>query len=357
MNAQRPSDGLEELSEQNLSRFDAAPQVRAPDNPWVLPLGVVGVLALGVFVFWQLSAQRARGEPQSVVGAAPGPASARPMSAPRPAPPAQALSPTAIAPPQLQSPSPPGAGPNDQARLQAPALIVDLSEAHAASGQSSGPTPQAIAGALSGDERFASRFDSSGAAHARPLEHPAATIAQGAIIAAVLETAIDSDTPGFARALVTRDVRGFDGARVLVPRGSRLIGQYRSSLSLGASRVFVIWSRLIRPDGVSIDLNSPGADALGRGGLDGETDTHFMQRFGGAILLSLIGAAGEAAAGGRDTQVVVGVSQSGQSAAAAAVGQEVAIPPTVRVAQGAPLRIFVARDLDFSSIDDAETPP
>src|SRR6185312_11324235 len=179
------------------------------------------------------------------------------------------------------------------------------------------------------------------------------TIPQGSIISAVLETAINSDLPGYVRALVSRDVSSFDGARVLAPRGSRLIGQYRAGVALGASRVFVVWTRLIRPDGVTIDLNSPGADALGRGGLEGETDRHFFQRFGGAILLTLLGGATNAVTADRDTQVIIGVARGGGDAASTALQQEINISPTIRVAQGTPIRIFVSRDLDFSGVAGA----
>jgi type IV secretion system protein VirB10 len=83
----------------------------------------------------------------------------------------------------------------------------------------------------------------------------------------VLETAIDSDLPGYVRAVVSQDVRSFDGARVLIPRSSRLIGQYKSGVASGQTRAYVVWSRLIRPDGVSVALASPAIDDAGRTGL------------------------------------------------------------------------------------------
>jgi len=349
---------FEPLGRTNLSRMASAPSVRSLDQPWVMPVGVCLALALGALVFWQLSAGRARGEAVAAQRAAAHQTPA-PRAAPT-APPAPAAPAPVVQQPAPVLPSPPD---DSSARAHAPALVVDLSDAES-NPLGAAANAQAIANAvgggdLSGDERFASRFGSSGAARAQPLAHPATTVAQGAIIAGVLETAINSDLPGYVRALVTRDVRGFDGTRVLAPRGSRLIGQYRSSASLGASRAFIIWTRLIRPDGVSVDLNSPAADALGRGGLEGETDTHFLQRFGGAIVLSLIGAAADAAASNNsnNTQVVIGVSGAGQSAAAEAIHQDANIAPTIRVAQGTPIRIFVARDLDFSGTDDAGAQP
>jgi type IV secretion system protein VirB10 len=115
---------------------------------------------------------------------------------------------------------------------------------------------------------------------------------------AVLETAIDTDVPGYVRAVISRDVRSFDGSHVLVPRSSHVIGQYKSAPAQGQSRVYVLWTRLIRPDGVSIELGSPTTDTSGRNGLGGKVNSHFGKRYGAAILLSTIGAAGQAIGGG-----------------------------------------------------------
>ncbi len=164
------------------------------------------------------------------------------------------------------------------------------------------------------DERFAQRLgvgSSSKPAMAKTLRDQTLTIIEGAVIAAVLETALNSDLPGYVRAVVTRDVRGFDGPKVLVPRGSRLIGQYKSGVALGQSRTFVIWTRLIRPDGATIELASPATDGLGRGGLDGDVDTHFFERFGGAILLTLLNIGGAAVADSSDTTIVIASTRAG----------------------------------------------
>lgn len=355
------ANDLEPLRRDNLSAFQAAPNVGVASSPWALVFGVLGAAALGLLVFAALDASRQ----QTAKLEAPAPQTAevrpRPSSVEPPAYRPMAESepePVFEAPDVLPETSPletPAANPmSADARLNSPALIIDLSLEEVATG-SGGPNAQALANAvagdtLSGNERFAARFGAGQAAQARPLANPSMVIAQGVIIAGVLETAINSDLPGYVRALVSRDVRSFDGGAVLVPRGSRLIGQYRASSELGQSRAFVIWTRLIRPDGVSIDINSPGADALGRGGLEGETDRHFFRRFGGAILLTLLGGAADAVGDDSDTQVVVGVARGGSDAASAALSEEINIPPTISVAQGTPVRIFVARDLDFSGV-------
>jgi type IV secretion system protein VirB10 len=174
---------------------------------------------------------------------------------------------------------------------------------------------------------------------------PKTTVTQGTLIPAVLETAIDTDVPGYVRAIVSADVRSFDGSRVLVPRSSRLIGQYKSGLQAGQKRAYVIWTRLIRPDGVSVNISSPAIGFGGETGLAGKVDGHFFERFGSAMLLSVIG--GLSSLGGSSGVVV---ANGGQSAAAAAVGQSGQIGPTVRVRQGQPVRVFTARDLDFSKV-------
>lgn len=177
-------------------------------------------------------------------------------------------------------------------------------------------------------------------------------VPQGTVIAAVLETAINSDLPGLVRAVVSRDVAGFDGSTVLVPRGSRLIGQYSSGVALGQSRAFVIWTRVLRSDGVSVQLVSAATDPLGTAGLGGKVDTHFMRRFGAATLLSVItGGIDFLANSARgNAQVLVGnVSQANQLASIA-LQRQIDIAPTIKVMQGTPVRVFVARDLDFSKV-------
>jgi type IV secretion system protein VirB10 len=168
------------------------------------------------------------------------------------------------------------------------------------------------------------------------------------MIPAVLETALNSDLPGYARAVVSRDVRGFDGRTVLIPRGSRVIGQYRSGVAVGQSRAFIIWSRVLRPDGASVQIASSGADPLGRAGLEGQVDRHFFSRFGGSALMSVISAGASALVGRPSTQVVIG--SSGQAGALASSVSAQGVPPTIKVAQGSPIRIFVGRDLDFSAV-------
>ncbi|WP_164040702.1 TrbI/VirB10 family protein, partial [Serratia marcescens] len=80
----------------------------------------------------------------------------------------------------------------------------------------------------------------------------------------------------------------FDGTRVLIPRGSRLIGEYGSDTETGQKRMLVNWIRLIRPDGATIAIGSPATDPLGQGGIRASVNSHFFERFAGAILQSAL---------------------------------------------------------------------
>jgi type IV secretion system protein VirB10 len=228
-----------------------------------------------------------------------------------------------------------------------PTVLFDAGALPTVPALTSGAAAQAAPAPTNPNEDFASRLGGVGGTTATATAgiDPRTTVTQGTLIPAVLETAIDTDVPGYVRAIVSADVRSFDGTRVLVPRSSRLIGQYKSGLQAGQKRVYVVWTRLIRPDGVSVNIGSPAISFSGETGLAGKVDSHFFERFGSAILLSVVG--GLNPIGSRTATVING---GGQSAAAAAVGQNGQIAPTVRVRQGEPIRVFTARDLDFSKV-------
>jgi type IV secretion system protein VirB10 len=177
-------------------------------------------------------------------------------------------------------------------------------------------------------------------------------VTQGTAIPCVLETAMSSDVAGFVSCVVERDVMSDSGQVVLMEKGTQIVGEYRSNLRRGSRRMFVLWTRAKTPTGVIVALSSPATDALGRSGSDGEIDNHFFERFGGALLLSIVNDAGQIAAT-RLSQANVQVNSiqnSGQSAAAIATEQSINIPPTLYKNQGELVSVFVARDLDFSSV-------
>ncbi len=310
-----------------------------------LAAAAVGALAVGAFTLVGLSHGRTEAAPLAPVSASPTAGDTAPVAPVSTAPVAAA---TPTAPTQLASP-PVAVDPNQS---RANPMIVDNSApepAAAKTGGGSAAPGAASRGALTADEQFAVRVGGEDrVARAQRLSNPGAMIVQGTLIPAVLETALNSDLPGYARAIVSRDVRSFDGARVLIPRGSRLMGEYKSGLQTGQTRVQVVWTRLVRPDGVSIDLGSPGGDDQGQSGLAGGVQRHYGRRYGPASVLSLLSGLASGLGGGSSSTVVIGSTAS--SAAGQALQTDGQIPPTIRLPQGAPIQVFTARDLDFSSL-------
>jgi type IV secretion system protein VirB10 len=175
---------------------------------------------------------------------------------------------------------------------------------------------------------------------------------KGAFIDCTLETAIDSTLPGMTTCVMATDTFGVDGQVVLLERGTKLIGETRGQVQQGSARVFVLWTEARTPTGVIVPLASPGADELGRSGLPGTVNNHFWQRFGAAMLISVIDGAVEGAVqstrGGNGT-VIVNPSAT-QGVLTEVLKGTVNIPPTVVKQQGDRIQVLVARDLDFRSV-------
>lgn len=334
------------------------------DVPWGFAAGLAGIAVLAAIVFFSLSHSRTT----HVQAAKPAP---RPVAVAHVAPlPAPVVHAAAVAQPVVADPV------RETGRLGAPAMIVDLSDSPSTAQttttttttsaqavkptDAAAPSHNAIGNNLD-DDTFASHVSQSQTAtvYASQLHDTKLIVPQGTVVPAILETGINSDLPGFVRAVVSRDVHGFDGTTVLIPRGSKLIGQYRSAVAAGYSRAFVVWSRLLTPDGVSVDIGSPATDPLGRGGVDGESNSHFLQRFGAAILLSVLTAGLDAAVNStakeNTTAIVIGTPQQANNVAAIALQKYIDVPTTITVPQGAPVRVFVARDLDFSAVPQPQS--
>ncbi|WP_377513372.1 TrbI/VirB10 family protein [Octadecabacter sp. R77987] len=183
------------------------------------------------------------------------------------------------------------------------------------------------------------------------IANPSNTIIQGTMIQAVMETALDSSLPGQTRAVVSEDVFSFDGTQLLIPRGSRLIGRYRSGIDIAQRRVTIAWDRIILPDNQTIRISSFGGDELGRSGVTGFVDTRFDERFGSAALISLISAAPSAAAASVDDEAAADVmSDVGDDLADATdsvIGDYLSIGPVIYVDQGARVTVMVDRDLEI----------
>lgn len=177
----------------------------------------------------------------------------------------------------------------------------------------------------------------------------------GSIISAALVTAINSDLPGQVIAQVTEPVYDHrSGRTVLIPQGSRLIGQYDSQIAYGQNRALIAWNRIIMPDGRSINIGSmAGANLSGAAGLQDKTDGHFGQLARGVILSTLfsVGAAAAQDAGNRSSGALVinsaasGVSNSAQQVGQQITGRDLNRQPTLRVRAGWPVRVLVSKDM------------
>lgn len=193
------------------------------------------------------------------------------------------------------------------------------------------------------------------------------TIAQGRIIQATMESALNTDLPAPIRAIVSRDTYGEAGNVALIPKGSRLIGQYNTTLTSGQTRVFVVWTRVIRPDGVDIALGSPLVDGIGQAGVAGQLDTKFQQIFARSLMSSVMNIAmavgTEKIAGGTTTTTTgtTGTQTSGDTATTATtnalnrlgsltdsfIQRFINVPPTILVDQGTPVNVFINKDIVF----------
>lgn len=171
-----------------------------------------------------------------------------------------------------------------------------------------------------------------------------------------LETAIDSQLPGMVTCVLAHDIFGADGKVPLLKRGTAITGETRTNIQQGQSRVFVLWTEARTETGVVAELASPATDALGRSGITGEVDTHFWERFGAAILISVINgviqagtnyASGAGHSGG--TQLNYNTQQTSQ-VMTEVLKNTINIPPSIRVPQGERVQILFARDVDFRSV-------
>jgi type IV secretion system protein VirB10 len=218
----------------------------------------------------------------------------------------------------------------------------------------SGPSMPASPGASQepGELSALLRPSVSASVRAQVLPTQRLLLAEGAFIDCTLETAIDSTLPGMTTCIMATDTFGVDGQVVLLERGTKLIGETRGQVQQGSARVFVLWTEARTPAGVIVPLASPGADELGRSGLAGTVNNHFWERFGAAMLVSVIDGAVQGAVqstrGGNGT-VIVDPSAT-QGVLTEVLKGTVNIPPTVMKQQGDRIQVLVARDLDFRSV-------
>lgn len=182
-------------------------------------------------------------------------------------------------------------------------------------------------------------------------------LAKGTLIDCVLNTALTSGVAGMVSCTTTKPVYSDNGKTLLIDRGSVISGEFNGQMKTGQSRMYVLWTRVKTPTGVKADLDSPGADALGRPGLSGDIDKHWWERIGSAFMLSLVqDAIGFAATRGANNNngasqmYFQNTQQSGENMAAAILKETISIPPTLSKNQGDRVTVYVARDVDFSNV-------
>ncbi|QZP09143.1 TrbI/VirB10 family protein [Caenibius sp. WL] len=233
-----------------------------------------------------------------------------------------------------------------------PAIVFDAG-AGAVDGSTNQQQGEPRAPSAKGDQEPSSKPAQQ--ARLERIRNPETTVPTGTLIRATLETPVDTSRSGFARAIISKDVRGFKGRRILIPRGSRLVGEYASDVRAGQNRVLLNWTHLLRPDGSMIRLDSPAADAMGGAGVPGRVHSFFFQRFTNALLQTAINLGGSYAAYSSHSPVLIGIPNTAVTNVAGQTGTGLigqGPQPKITVKQGAVVNIFVARDLDFSGVSD-----
>jgi type IV secretion system protein VirB10 len=201
---------------------------------------------------------------------------------------------------------------------------------------------------------FAAQKSSGSPVSAERLIPPASPdiLQAGSVIPAALLTGIRSDLPGLVTAQVTENVYDSPtGTILLIPQGARLIGAYNSQIAFGQSRVQLVWTRLIMPNGASILLdNQPAADPAGYAGLHDRVDNHWGMLFKAALLSTLLSVGTEAGTNTNNAFSLAqalrqGASQSINQIGEQVVGRSLGIQPTLTIRPGYPVRVMVTRDL------------
>ncbi|CUH52683.1 TrbI/VirB10 family protein [Shimia marina] len=186
---------------------------------------------------------------------------------------------------------------------------------------------------------------------AQLIVNPSNTVVQGTMIQAALETAIDSSLAGQVRAIISEDVHAYDASRVLIARGSRLIGRYQSGVDIAQQRITIAWDRIILPNNQTVEISAFGGDELGRSGTTGFVDSRFGARFGSAALISLIGAlptvAADSTSDATTADVLGNIGEGLQDSTQSVMGEYLSIEPVIYVDQGSRVTVMVDRDLEI----------
>ena len=197
---------------------------------------------------------------------------------------------------------------------------------------------------------------------AKPLYNPNTLLLRGTYIRCVLESRVITDVPGYTSCVVTEPVYSVNGKRLLLPRGSKVMGSYTSDAIIG-ERAAIVWDRITTPTGMDVNMRSPGTDMLGAAGNPGHYSAHWAQRISSALLISMLSDAFKYAGaknGPQETAIVNGAiyqnpyesntARTMERLANMALDRNMARPPTVTINQGTIVNVYVARDVDFSAV-------
>jgi len=194
-------------------------------------------------------------------------------------------------------------------------------------------------------------------ATASMLGNRSLTLPKGTAFTCALKTKVISAASGLVGCQVQRNVYSDDGRVLLIERGSHMDGEYRiAAVRPGTVRIPVLWTRIRTPNGVTVDIDSPGTGPLGESGIDGYVDNRWGERIGAALLLSLIDDAVkltiQSQANDRQAETVVlqSTADTTSKLAEKVLDSTINIPPLIYQNQGGIVGIYVARDVDFSSV-------
>jgi type IV secretion system protein VirB10 len=232
---------------------------------------------------------------------------------------------------------------------------------------SAAPLAAAVAGALSpGVGLFGGQLQGSATPRvaASMLGNRSLTLPKGTAFTCALKTRVISAVSGLVGCQVQRNVYSDDGRVLLIERGSHLDGEYRiASVRPGTVRIPVLWTRIRTPHGVTVDIESPGTGQLGESGIDGHVDNRWGERIGAAMLLSLIDDSvkliiqNQANESNADTIVLPSTTANTSKLAEKVLESTINIPPLIYQNQGGIVGIYVARDVDFSSVYELQPVP
>lgn len=219
---------------------------------------------------------------------------------------------------------------------------------------------QAMLAGLPGNQAAAPQQEA--VSSAQYISRPDALLVRGTYIRCVLETRIVTDIPGFTSCVVTEPIYSINGRSLLLPKGSKISGKYNNAGATG-ERVAVIWDRITTPNGIDVNMSSPGVDNLGGAGHPGSYNAHWGSRIASALMISLISDAFSYAAaenGPSTTTVSNGnvvetpfessTARTMERLANQALDKSINRPPTVTINQGSVVNVYVSRDVDFTGV-------